>query len=310
MLNELQKFSDENFVNQWFSDLRWPDGQIFCPRCQGSRTRPCTHLTMPFWCADCRNFFSLKFGTALQFSRISLNKWAIATIHDLRKPEGIVPGKLSKKIKINRECARSMLGHIGNALITDNQPEEFKFGKFFRFDEILYEGQKLKNVETGDARASTPNSSNFIVICITDFKSNKVWIEVVHQTKLNTVSGIVKQILPKGACIFTDHNKYYDDINKKFRVRKKSEFEGFDNARMRKFGLESSDKLELAETHLESGLAGVYHKMTLEKLRFFTKTFTGRWNIQEYSLTEQVQLVFSAILNNNNSVMSTSAKNK
>ena len=32
---------------------------------------------MPYWCTDCRSYFSVKTGTVMQASKLLLRKWAI-----------------------------------------------------------------------------------------------------------------------------------------------------------------------------------------------------------------------------------------
>ena len=55
----------------------WPDGR-HCPKCGSVRTRDASHKYMPYWCTDCRSYFSVKTGTAMQASKIPMRKWAIA----------------------------------------------------------------------------------------------------------------------------------------------------------------------------------------------------------------------------------------
>ena len=298
MLSELQKFSDESFVNQWLSEVRWPGGIKICPRCESKRISESRHLTMPFRCGDCRNFFSLKYGTAMQSSRVPLRKWTAAVVHDLKSPKGITPADLSQEICVNRDCARLILNHIGNALITNSLPIEFKTGKLFRFDEILYEGQRFNILETRKVSKNFIDSAKFIVICITEFNSNKIWIEVVKKSQLSKVSVIVENVLPVDAYIFTDYKNYYKGVNrKKYKIRKKTEFEEHIRAQAMDMGIENIEKSELVGSQLTNGLAAAYHKMSLKELKFFTKTFAGRWNLRELNLEDQMKFVFSVMLN-------------
>ena len=309
MLMELRKFSDESFVNQWLSEVRWPGGNMICPRCQSERTSDSTHLTMPFRCGDCRKFFSLKFGTTMQSSRVPLHKWTTAVVHDLKNSTGIISADLSQKIGVNRDCARLMLRHIGNALVAKSPTVEFKTGKLFRFDEILYDGQEFKILESGKVSKNSIDSAKFLVICITEFNSNKIWVEVVQNSQLSKISEIVEKILPTGAYIFTGYKKYYEDINrKKYKIRNKTEFEEHVSAQAKELGIKNTDKTALAGSQLTDGLAAVYHKLTLKELNFYVKSFAGRWNIQKYDLERQVRLVFSVILNNETAFTQASAK--
>lgn len=63
---------------EWFEAARWPEGP-YCPKCGGPRTigrkdaKPQRHR-----CQECRADFSVKTGTALHSSKMSLSQWARA----------------------------------------------------------------------------------------------------------------------------------------------------------------------------------------------------------------------------------------
>ena len=56
-------FPTEELATAWFEDVIWPDGR-HCPKCGSLRTREASHAKMPYWCSDCRSYFSVKTGTA------------------------------------------------------------------------------------------------------------------------------------------------------------------------------------------------------------------------------------------------------
>ena len=73
----MDMFPTEEAATEWFETIIWPDGR-HCPKCGSVRTREASHAKMPYWCTDCRSYFSVKTGTAMQRSKIPLRKWAIA----------------------------------------------------------------------------------------------------------------------------------------------------------------------------------------------------------------------------------------
>ena len=73
----MDMFPTEKAATEWFESVIWPDGR-HCPKCGSLRTREASHKYMPYWCTDCRSYFSVKTGTAMQASKIPLRKWAIA----------------------------------------------------------------------------------------------------------------------------------------------------------------------------------------------------------------------------------------
>ena len=57
-------FPTEKAATEWFESVIWPDGR-HCPKCGSLRTREASHKYMPYWCTDCRSYFSVKTGTAM-----------------------------------------------------------------------------------------------------------------------------------------------------------------------------------------------------------------------------------------------------
>ena len=76
-LIELAKmFPDDEVARLWFEEIFWPEGNRYCPRCDSERTRKAKHPTMPYWCSDCRKYFSVKTGTVMEGSKVGYQKWA------------------------------------------------------------------------------------------------------------------------------------------------------------------------------------------------------------------------------------------
>ena len=68
-------FPTENSAREWFESRRWPKGR-HCPHCGGTRTRKGDGGNqMPYYCPDCRGYFSVKTETAMHNSRLPLRKW-------------------------------------------------------------------------------------------------------------------------------------------------------------------------------------------------------------------------------------------
>ena len=67
----MEMFPDEDAARTWFEETRWPDGRT-CAHCGSERTSEASHAKMPYWCADCRSYFSVKTGTVMEASKIKL----------------------------------------------------------------------------------------------------------------------------------------------------------------------------------------------------------------------------------------------
>ena len=59
LIELFQMFPDDETAEQWFIQQRWGDG-LRCARCEGDNVYDnAKHPTMPFYCRDCRKYFSV-----------------------------------------------------------------------------------------------------------------------------------------------------------------------------------------------------------------------------------------------------------
>ncbi len=73
----MDMFPTEEATTAWFETVIRPEGR-HCPTCDSEHTCNVRHKKMPYWCSDCRSYFSVKTRTAMQSSKSPLRKLAIA----------------------------------------------------------------------------------------------------------------------------------------------------------------------------------------------------------------------------------------
>ena len=79
----MDMFPTEEAATCWFEAQVW-SGQRCCGHCGSMKTSEVPHARpMPYWCTDCRSYFSVRTGTVLSHSKIPLRKWAIAIYLEL-----------------------------------------------------------------------------------------------------------------------------------------------------------------------------------------------------------------------------------
>ncbi len=115
-MSELSEmFPDERSAQKWFEDLRWSEGR-FCGHCGGTRTNTVTRQRpMPYWCSNCRKYFSIKTGTPMQASNIPLRKWAFAMHRMTSHRKGITSVQLHRDLDITQKSAWFMIKRIRSA---------------------------------------------------------------------------------------------------------------------------------------------------------------------------------------------------
>ena len=104
-------FPDDDTATAWFESQVWPDGR-HCPRCGSINTREASHARMPYWCTDCRSYFSVKTGTVMEGSKLPLRKWAFAIYLHLTSLKGVSSMKLHRDIGVPQKTAWFMLQRI------------------------------------------------------------------------------------------------------------------------------------------------------------------------------------------------------
>ena len=295
MLYELERFADKDYAKHLLYELKWPGGKIICSRCDGSKIREFVHPSMPFWCADCQEFFSIKHGTLMQNSRLPIHNWTIAAAYDLNSLTGISATNLGKVTGITRKSTRTLLNQIRSVFTLVHPPKEFESGQLFRFDEVPYIVKESSRQGMLSDSDNAVNSNRFVVICITESKSNKFWVEVVPAKRPDIVNRIVEKVIPRDAHIFASQGMNFGDLNQeKYTLRNdKDEFGEYSTAWARYMGKNIENYTKIASSELENGFTEVYHQMTFDQLDLYVKTFAGRWNIQDWDLEKRIRYIFS-----------------
>lgn len=101
----MEAFPTEDAAREWFEGIYWPKTRR-CGHCEGNRTRAVPNAKpMPYRCTDCRKYFSVKTGTVMADSNISLRKWAIAIYLCLTSLKSVSSMKLHRDLGLTQKSA-------------------------------------------------------------------------------------------------------------------------------------------------------------------------------------------------------------
>ena len=115
LIEIMARFPDEQAAREWFEAVVW-GGERCCWHCGAMNTKPVPKAKpMPYWCPDCRSYFSVRTGTVLEKSRVALRKWAIAIYLELTSLKGVSSMKLHRDIGVTQSTAWFMLHRIREA---------------------------------------------------------------------------------------------------------------------------------------------------------------------------------------------------
>lgn len=196
------KFPDEASAEAWFAEQRWPDGPV-CPHCGGTNVQTgAKHPTMPYRCRGCRKFFSVRYGTVMQSSKLGFREWAIAIYLFNTRIKGTSSMKLHRDLGISQKAALHMAHRIRECYSTAVEP----FLGPVEADELHFGGKEKNMHSRVRAQRITGRGAadKATVAGVKDRATNSVAARVVESTDAATLQGFVTEHSAEGADVFTD----------------------------------------------------------------------------------------------------------
>ncbi|MDE2792061.1 MAG: IS1595 family transposase [Paracoccaceae bacterium] len=186
LVQMMAMFSTEEAATAWFEDCVWPDGERFCGKCGSMRTREVPNAKpMPYWCSDCRSYFSVRTGTPIARSNIPMQKWAIGIYLCLTSLKSVSSMKLHRDLDISQRSAWFMLHRIREAWAGE---AEGPFDGPVEFDETYFGGKRKNksNAKRKDLEGRGPVDMT-AVIGAKDRETNKVNARVIRSMGNTTI---------------------------------------------------------------------------------------------------------------------------
>ena len=141
-MEAVNQFGDNEKANAWFVGRRWPYG-LCCPKCDSEKVTPrkSNRKTPLYHCNACKYDFTVKTGTIMEDSKLSLSKWALAFYLMSTNLKGVSSMKLHRDLGITQKSAWYMEHRIRERW--DDETTD-KFSGAVEVDEI-YIGGKERN---------------------------------------------------------------------------------------------------------------------------------------------------------------------
>lgn len=276
-------FPDEESARIWFEKQLWPHGPT-CPLC-GAQDRvkaTVNQKPLPYWCGDCRRHFSVRMGTALERSRVSLRKWAIAIYLDATSLKGVSSMKLHRDLGVTQKTAWFMLHRIREAW---SHEMRVQFTGPAEADETYFGGRKKNKPLSQREVWGRGLAGKTPVAGILDRRTKRVVAKVLPDNRHPTIKGFVRANLKEGATLYTDEGTGYRDLW------------DFDHEAVKHSILEyvrgpvHTNSIESFWSMLKRAHMGTFHKLSVKHLQRYVNEFAGRYNMRELDTHQQMRVV-------------------
>ena len=272
----MRMFPDTATAERWFESIVW-DGGRFCPHCGSLDTKErASRKPMPYWCRDCRKYFSVLTGTPMARSKIPLEDWAVAVYMQATSLKGVSSMKLHRELGITQKSAWFMAHRIREAY-----EEQGEFGDA-EIDESYFGGLEKNKHKVKRLHRGTGGVGKTILVGIKDRESGNVHAQVVSSANRETLHGIVAKRTKRGATVYTDEATAYKGMPREHRVVKHSVGE-YVKGKAHTNGIESF-WATLKRAHM-----GTCHKRSPKHLHRYANEFAGRNNIRDHNTIDQMR---------------------
>ena len=274
-----EMFPNEESARRWFEARMWPSGR-HCPRCGSTRTHDATHARMPYRCTDCRSYFSVRTGTAIERSKIPLRKWVFAIYLEMTALKGVSSMKLHRDIDVSQKTAWFMLHRIRQGLVREG---EDPFTDSVEVDETYVGGRKKPGIPGRGAVGKA------VVAGTKERKSKRIRARVIRDIKKTTLHEFVAETVDPTATVYTDELRSYQGIPNPHETVCHS-------ARQYVDGMASTNGIESFWATLKKAYHGTYHWVSHKHLDRYVAQFVGKHNMRDLATVEQMGSVAAGMV--------------
>jgi len=210
-------FADPDRAFEYAVSVRWPGGNVTCPRC-GQAKHSFVKTRKLWFCYVCKKQFTAKFGTVMEDSPIGLDKWMVAFWMLANCKNGVSSYELHRALKVRQQTAWFMLHRIREAMKDDDTTKFGGPGNEVESDETfvgpnpykMHKSRKLKLQQIrGQQRRGDVGIGKTAVAGILDRETRRVRARVVPNVRRDALQAAVLNAIAPGSKLYTDDAATY-----------------------------------------------------------------------------------------------------
>ena len=284
LLELAERFPTEEAAVKWFESVVWPT-ERGCGHCGSTRTMEASHAKMPYWCSDCRSYFSVRTGTVMERSKISIQKWVYAVYLDVTNLKGVAAMKLHRDIGVSYKTAWFMQQRIREAF---NATGPMVMTGPVEVDETYIGGLEKNKHAKDKLNAGRGPVGKTAVVAAKDRETKQVAARVITEVDKPTLTGFVDKHAATGATVYTDGSSAYKGRENHESV--KHSVGEYVRGQVHTNGVESFWSM------LKRAHKGTFHRLSAKHLQRYVNEFAGRHNIRDLDTIRQMEHVVARMV--------------
>ena len=220
----IAQFADKEKAFEYAKHLRWPGGNVTCPRC-GQAKHSFIKTRKLWFCYVCQKQFTVKVGTIFEDSALGLDKWLVAIWMLGNCKNGVSSYELHRAIGVTQKTAWFMLHRIRKAMRDEFIVKLGSTGGPVEADEAfigpnpakMHKDRRLK-LETirGERRRGDIRTGKTAVMGMLDRDTRTVRCKVVPNVRRETLQAEILNHIKPGSRLYTDEWAGYQGVEKDF----------------------------------------------------------------------------------------------
>jgi transposase-like protein len=286
-LLDLARFlTDEAAAQQAFADLRWPNGEVSCPLCDGgkkvyevayvrrdARTGEVKPSVRKQWkCGACRKKFSVTTGSIFEGAHIPVGKWIYAISMMCSSKKGVSANQLSRQLGLSYKSAWFMCHRVREAMLQEPLAGMLGTGpdSIVELDETYVGGKKKNNRHRNRTHRAGQKAA---VMTLIDREGEVKTVHVPNVRK-GTLQALARPIVDQSANIVTDAHLSYTGLDQHFHSH-----HTVDHSQTFVRGIIfHTNFAESYHSLLKRGIIGAFHQVSDKHLCRYLAEFDRRWN--------------------------------
>lgn len=289
LIEAVTYFADPQVCHEYMKSIKWPDGEITCPKCGEENIGEIKSRRL-FQCKakGCRKQFSVKVGTIFEDSPLPLQKWFVAVWCISNAKNGVSSCELARSIGVTQKTAWHMLHRIRLAM----QTKTFRKIQGQVEGDETFIGGRYSNMHKAkkDRMPKGRGIAGKVVVQGIIERGGEVQAKVVPNTKRSTLQRIIRDNVEPGSEVFTDTHASYAGLDDQFVHAM------IDHAIRYVDGKVHTNSMENFWALLKRSLGGTYVSVAPEHLDAYLDEQVERFNARKLDDGGRFQRVMGRVL--------------